>query len=223
MINNRGTSLIRIPIHFHVGSAKLNWEIRDEAGYRVFVGSAQSGASLPHAKLPEPWELVREYLAVNAKDERSVLAFLVTYGWFKAPEGSRGKTWSPKHPLHGQAIVEWFSLQDFAKVQDYVRQILSVGNPTLPTPWQPNQVQQYAIFFREVRSGPQAEVLVNGIYPSILATIQFKLVQGAKFRTCARKDCRLPFEVISRHKRRFCTQYCAHLTSLRQRRKGTSK
>jgi hypothetical protein len=130
-----------------------------------------------------------------------------------------------------RTIYEKFSLQEFVTIQNYVRRMLMAGNPTLSKPWHEpwhdSLVRRkltggpdvYTIFFNRERSGSHAVVEVSGILPSILATVQFKLLQGAIFRTCARKDCRLPFEVTSRHARRFCTQYCAHITSLRQRRK----
>jgi hypothetical protein len=218
MRDNHGTQMMRIPIRFHIGLGRLDWEITHETGIPVFVGF-EGNLALPHIKVPDGWELVREYLAVNADDEKSVLEFLTSYGWLNLPQASVGKGLFPLLRIGNRRVSEWFSLEEFASVQDYIRRMVSRGNPTLPTPWQPNVVQLYRMFFREVRSGPQAEVPIEGVYPSILATVQFKLVQGAKFRTCARKDCRLPFEVTSHHKRRFCTQYCAHITSLRQRRK----
>jgi hypothetical protein len=97
------------------------------------------------------------------------------------------------------------------------------NEPRVPFAFQFKVPEEYKIAFADARSGSQAHVVVNGTFPSILATIQFKLVQGATFQICSRRDCQLPFEVTSCHKRRFCTQYCAHLTSLRRRRKLAGK
>lgn len=58
---------------------------------------------------------------------------------------------------------------------------------------------------------------------AIDATIMFDFVQGSKFRLCALKDCRLPFKLESSHKRQFCSQYHAHLASLRRCRKLIAK
>ena len=180
---------------------------------------------------------VRKYLSVKSVDEQSILEFLIESGQFGAPEGSIAspsvesiprQLWSqPFTDRYGKSVanpkvlvVESFSAQEFAAIQDYVRRMLIAGNPTLPTPWTVKYLDRpYEIAFGGSRSGSRAHVLVSRTYRSILATVQFKLAQGAKFRICARKDCRLPFEITSRHTRRFCTQYCAHITSLRQRRK----
>jgi len=185
--------------------------------------------------LEEGWELIRSFLSVKVEDETAVLDFLVEHGQFAPPRRSARNCWieadqlpvrrvyqgtpSPKHPAT-ELVIESFSLRQFATIQDYVRRMLITGDPVLPTPWDASDIQEYEIAFARHRSGSSAHVSVNLTFPSVLATVQFKLVQGAKFRFCARKDCRLPFEITSRHKRRFCTQYCAHITSLRQRRRA---
>jgi hypothetical protein len=241
MTNNRGTRLMRIPIQFHIGSFKLNWRIVRDGDITLFAGCCSVGAAT-YMPSGDGWELVRQYLSVNPKDERSVLEFLVVHGQFEPPEGSitskpvkmaEPRTYSilsgeREQSLHvdeemdQELVLESLSLQEFAMIQDYVRRILVTGNPTLPTPWKAKGIQRYEIAFAG-RDDSHAHVSVRHTFPSILATIQFKLAQGAKFRTCARKDCRLPFEVTSRHTRRFCTQYCAHITSLRRRRKERHK
>lgn len=49
-------------------------------------------------------------------------------------------------------------------------------------------------------------------------TVTVDYLRGTKFRTCARPDCALPFEIQSKHRRNYCTQYCAHLESVRRNR-----
>ncbi len=203
----------------------------------LFVGNWFSGVTMENIDLGDGWELVRRYLSVKPTDKESVLEFLKECGEFKAPEGSikspnvetvPRRIWDlPVMDRHGKPVPkpqvwvsESFSPQEFETIQDYVRRMVITRNPTLPTPWTVKYFDRpYEIAFGSSRSGSRAHVLVRGTYRSILATVQFKIAQGAKFRICARKDCRLPFEITSRHTRRFCTQYCAHITSLRQRRK----
>jgi hypothetical protein len=234
--NNRGTRF-SIPIQFHASSSKLYWQTVQENGITLLAGSwFYSPVTMEHLDLGDGWELVRRYLSVKSTDEKSILEFLIESGHFGAPEGSItspnvesvSRIWSlPIIDRDGKPVAkpkvyisESFSTREFAMIQDYVRRMLITANPTLPTPWRvgyPNR--PYEIAFGDSRSGSQAHVLVTGTYRSILATVQFKLAQGSKFKICARKDCRLPFEITSRHTRRFCTQYCAHITSLRQRRR----
>lgn len=241
MANNRGTQLMRIPIHIHIGSCKLNWRIVRNGGATLFAGSCRTGP-LDNIPLGDAWDLVRRYLSVTPGDEQSVLDFLIVHGEFDPPDGSitSKQVKTPEPPIYSisystsseylhadewdeEMVVESFSLQEFGIIQDYVRRMLLSGNPTLPTPWQAKDIQRYEIAFAGARSDSQAHVRVYHTYPSILATVQFKLAQGAKFRACYRRDCRLPFEITSQHTRQFCTQYCAHITSLRRRRKTERK
>jgi hypothetical protein len=48
-------------------------------------------------------------------------------------------------------------------------------------------------------------------------TITIDLLQKVKFRICAREDCTAPFAVTDPRKK-FCTQDCAHLVSVREQR-----
>ncbi len=54
---------------------------------------------------------------------------------------------------------------------------------------------------------------------AILTTIELDHLRGAKVGSCARADCPAFFEITSSHKRKYCTQYCAHLASQRRTRK----
>ena len=58
---------------------------------------------------------------------------------------------------------------------------------------------------------------------AIEATIIFDFVQGLKFRRCTLKDCAIPFKLKSGHKRKYCSQYHAHLASIRRNRKLAAK
>jgi hypothetical protein len=53
---------------------------------------------------------------------------------------------------------------------------------------------------------------------ALLASIQIDHLRNAKFRFCARADCRKPFEVVSKHERKYCNWHCAHLETVRRSR-----
>jgi hypothetical protein len=53
---------------------------------------------------------------------------------------------------------------------------------------------------------------------AMLASIYIDHLRGAKFRICVRPDCARAFECTSKHRRRYCSTYCAHLESLRRLR-----
>lgn len=53
---------------------------------------------------------------------------------------------------------------------------------------------------------------------AIRATITMDMLRQVKFETCARPDCGQPFPIMSKHKRKYCSQYCGHLESVRRGR-----
>jgi len=46
------------------------------------------------------------------------------------------------------------------------------------------------------------------------------LLRRVDFKVCARGDCELPFKVVSKHSKQYCSQYCAHLESVRRNRRS---
>jgi hypothetical protein len=62
-------------------------------------------------------------------------------------------------------------------------------------------------------------IQAKDVLSAILATIEIDHLRGAKFGVCVRSDCPNFFEITSRHKRKYCSMYCAHLESVRRTRK----
>lgn len=54
---------------------------------------------------------------------------------------------------------------------------------------------------------------------AIRMTITMDLLRGIRFGTCARPDCGTPYPIQSEHKRAYCSQYCAHIESVRRQRR----
>jgi len=63
---------------------------------------------------------------------------------------------------------------------------------------------------------PNLSIHTDICVEAIRATVTLDLLRKTKFKTCLRSDCRQPFQVTSRHWRKYCCQYCAHLESLRR-------
>jgi hypothetical protein len=58
---------------------------------------------------------------------------------------------------------------------------------------------------------------------AIEITITIDLLKKVKFRVCARPDCDNVFSLDSKHKRKYCQQYCGHLESVRKQRVATRR
>lgn len=61
-------------------------------------------------------------------------------------------------------------------------------------------------------------VTLTDAYRMLLATVFFDVARGIRFKTCQRKDCRRPFPLVSKHEKKFCDPYCAHITAVRRDR-----
>jgi hypothetical protein len=210
MANNRGTRFFGVPIRFDLQKSFCDWRtVTGNDGDRCFQARERPGLH-EEEQFTEGWDLVRRFLSIDTNDENAILDFLEDTGYFGSPIVAD----RPRGPDDLQCIPK----RAFRMIQDYIRNVLLKGDPTLSPPWEGGRIQNYVLEFKASRFGPQAEISVGGTRAAIFALVQFKIAQGGVFKTCARKDCRLPFEVTSRHKRRFCTHYCAHITSLRKRR-----
>ena len=57
----------------------------------------------------------------------------------------------------------------------------------------------------------------------LIVTICADLARGLRFQECKRKDCGFPFPIETAHKRKYCSQYCGHLESVRRQRRIAKK
>jgi hypothetical protein len=69
---------------------------------------------------------------------------------------------------------------------------------------------------------PYVSFLTDACEAAIRMTVTTDLLLRLEFKVCARPDCGLPFPVKTKHKRDYCSQYCAHLESVRRGRKATA-
>jgi len=71
----------------------------------------------------------------------------------------------------------------------------------------------------ELEKNPEGVVTVTDARHMLLTTVYVDVVRGLRFKYCQRSDCGAPFAVESEHERKFCTQYCGHLESIRKKRR----
>jgi hypothetical protein len=66
---------------------------------------------------------------------------------------------------------------------------------------------------------PLFNVVVSDCRSAIETSLLIDFLQGTTFGICDRPDCGTPYEITSKHKRRYCGWYCAHLESTRRQRR----
>jgi hypothetical protein len=152
-----------------------------------------------HSHPADAWQLRDDFLSLKT-DSEEALAILNRWG-----------RWIP-----------WRNYVDMAEIialQRAVRQAL-----TSPA----------EIWFRSLYASPPMVNSRSSEFPyfvmvtdaceaAIRTTTTMDLLRQLKFKTCARPDCDKPFPVTSKHERNYCTQYCAHLESVRRSRKSTTQ
>jgi len=76
--------------------------------------------------------------------------------------------------------------------------------------------------FRSQSTFPHFVHVANDCFSCMIASITIDFLRKIPFRICKRSDCGTPFAADRRGKQ-YCSQYCAHLVSLRKARKELKK
>jgi hypothetical protein len=147
------------------------------------------------------WALRADFL--TAQSPTAMLTFLCRTGPF-----SGRKEW-PQSDLCGwQQIIRklmtrsrrrWSALA----LSDYAKEVIHRSRKMTIELW---------------RSDGGAALVAFNTLEALLATVHVDQLRGARFKFCARPDCRRPFDLTSRHKRKYCSDECGHLMAVRAAR-----
>jgi hypothetical protein len=142
----------------------------------------------------DAWEMRDDFLHM-ASDHENAIAFLNKWGHWRG-----GRT----------------DLERMLQLQRQVHEALT----SPPAKWFTSSVPPYLDLWKRDPEYPFFALRTCHCETAICMTVTADLLRRAKFKICARKDCRAPFEVRSRHKKKYCRQYCGHLESVRKNRKS---
>jgi len=144
----------------------------------------------------DAWQLRDAFLRVSS-DIQSALAFLNRWGCWTFWSCTRLDTLLAFQKTVRRALIsspeDWFEKESFSGL----RLIERTG--------------EY----------PYSRVSTVECEPAIRATVAIDLLRKAKFGICARRDCKQPFAITSHHRRKYCSQYCGHLESVRRSRNAS--
>jgi hypothetical protein len=209
------------PRAWHVKKTTVKKTLESKGGRRRpqnrFFAQAKSGSQPTYF---EPWNLRENFLSLET--EADFLRFLNHVGGFSAL-GFDSHDWELRDFKGWQEVFRELLRRPLATWNQYLED-LSMGTLRFNVPLirialaEINKVRFLLTF--DWQRKPQAGIIkVHSATSAIFATILIDHLRGATFRFCARHDCRKPFEIISKHKRKYCTQYCGHLEGLRKMRK----
>ena len=206
--------IITIPLFFEFQPIEAQWSIvqtpsgellqcRDGSKGRAFTGKL--------AKNPlDPWVMRDEFFHLKAEkagSTKSLVEFLNKWGTWQSFSDPR-TTWDiyPRpHLWRPQHIWERQNLFKEALIND-------------PESWL-TQTATNIVTGSTMSEYPYRQCLASGCEYALIVTITADLLNKVKFGICDRPDCRIPFPIESNHERKYCSQYCGHITSVRESRK----
>jgi hypothetical protein len=170
--------------------------------------ATQRDKRYPHRAAMDPWKLRERFLNLKHSDDQ-LLRFLNDIGTW---DNSLGP-FRPENIWSWQNAIKHMLLQPNRKWQGIVAQYL---NPYVG-------FQGVAAYLDcEFTLSDEAfwlQLIPLGCLGALIGTVLLDRSERARFRVCARDDCRQLYRLQSRHKRKYCSYDCAHIESVRSDRK----
>jgi hypothetical protein len=199
---------VQIPLKFEFIPSRYEW--RDGDGELLVRSKHKAQAD---CRRENPRQLRDEFLRVTA-DKANILPFLNRWGEWDGTERVR--------------------VSDFARLQTSVNEGLTATaaakwfHHVLPSEWEKSSGLSLHPFGSDVftlavdmqENYPHVWVKTDKCREAILMSVTIDKLRGVRFAHCARPDCpNPPYEMTSDHERMYCSQYCAHLESIRRNAK----
>lgn len=187
----------------------------------VFLCMYPDGCNLEHppkARVIDPWQLRHDFLHLKPSSE-TLLEFLNYYGKWSGITSPRIVNWAFYDPRtrEGNADVLIPSLafeSEIREEQTAIRNALK-GNPA-------DWLAKSSLNFGSQSKFPHYVHTDYTCRDAIHTSISIDYLRRVPFRICKRPDCGEPF-AADRKGKQYCSQYCAHLVSVRRTRKERKK
>jgi hypothetical protein len=183
----------------------------------------------------DAWKCRAEFFALRRGDSEALLKFLTKMGvWLEMKGGLEGH-WSDEvtqhiregHPVPIDVAGLWGFREGLKAALVNRKAFTKTYAPVLKPPQTGLQLlQQSGIEFPlsfELTDFASGVVTLTDAYHTLLATVFFDVASGLRFRVCQRADCGQLFSVRTRHEKKFCCWYCAHITTVRRNRPHKGK
>jgi len=193
--------ILSIPVSITFRILPCRWMVRKETyNSKEFVGKP----SAPNGVCLDAYEVREEFLKVSNPDE--ILGFLNKTGVFKIFPATRTTV---------ENFHDWQAQVRLLMTHSPVNWKERISDDFL---WLMSRNDAFKIRFAWTAEGYSGNIWVGLTLVAILATIHLDHLRKAEFRFCSREDCGMPYEITSHHERKYCTEYCAHIESVRKTR-----
>ncbi len=220
---------VQVPIVVVFRATPCVWEVRRTPSKKLGQGpgthsrprffARRAGSS---GQLYEAWDVRQAFLELRTEED--FLHFLNQYGRF-SPKADYAGLWELRDLRGWQQVFRDLMTHSPATWKEYLEK-LTTEKPEFNArriSLALNDPRRFTIQFFWKGSARAAILHTQNVVMAIFATIHIDHLAGTKFRMCARPDCSKFFEITSKHKRKYCSQYCGHFESLRRTRKRQKK
>jgi hypothetical protein len=211
----------KISIRFRFIRIPVTWEPYESGKTGLSLsGRLTKWASPEEIKIHEldAWDCRKEFFKLPRNDAARLVTFLNKVGVWSEHSG-----FDPSQTVMSTGVDDVWDFREKLRLALFHPKGIA---PHLPEPKTLLDLitQKYWEFpFRFDLSKAAVGVVTMVNFRDVLwATVFADIAAGLRFQTCQRKDCHLPYAIVSGHRRKFCSQYCGHLVSQRRKR-GTGR
>jgi hypothetical protein len=221
MLHKYGSKIVEIPATIAFQPTPCTWTVGNDDVFRAHISSLQRAkehgvAGRTSVTFPDAWSVRADFL--DLRDENDCLGFLNETGlFFRDGANEAGQPMSLDHIRIWQRTFIGFLRRRPAVWETRLELVEPNASEII------RMVHLHRHCTVALGEGRAAQFIARETFSAILATIYLDHLRGTRFRLCARPDCGRPYEIESRHTRKYCTQYCASLQSLRRVRQAESK
>ena len=172
----------------------------------------------PKARVIDPWQLRHDFLHLKPSSD-DLLKFLNYYGKWSGITCPRLVNWAFYDPRtregNADALIPGLAFErEIRAEQTAIRDALK-GNPG-------DWLGKSRLSFGSQSKFPHYVHTDGTSLDAIRTSISIDFLRRVPFRICKRPDCGEPF-AADRKGKQYCSQYCAHLVSVRRTRKELKK
>jgi CGNR zinc finger protein len=204
---------INLPTRLFFSGMEAKWRI--ETHNSISFALAEEG-DFSKQTVHDAWKLRAKFFALSETDG-ALLAFLNETG-----------VWNNRGVVHHQSIRH---AQEYRHHTELVREIWEyrdrlrralVNKAAFRESFEATN-SEFPVKFKLTATAVEGIIEAYDTSQALLASVLIDIARGIRFKMCAREDCGELFPLESRHKRKFCSQYCGHLISIRRAREQQRK
>jgi|SRR5215813_6667056 len=166
----------------------------------------------------DPKQKRNEFFRLKRGDVAGLIGFLNTVGLFQSAmfiEEGNAETAITKLAEGDHHSVHYEPLQSANQVWD-LRDLLLRSLSNRKSEF--GRVCDFQTRILRERSSPRVVITTTTLLDAVLLSILIDRVKKTRVQKCARPDCGILFTPNTRHVKKYCSRYCAHIESVRRDR-----